>query len=87
MTTVTTPWPPPQTEEHPSRCDFCPRRDVVVLDVACLREHLGEVIVCRDRHEPDARNGDIYCKPCEQAHHTSMLTVTGVSEKLPEPRP
>lgn len=79
---------PPQTAEHPSRCDFCWRRDVIVLDVACIHEHISTVIVCRDKHEKRTRDeeGDIACKACE-VDHWCILRVLGESPLPPAPRP
>lgn len=73
----------------PSRCDFCWRRDVTAFDVACVHEHLGNVIVCRDKHEPllRAEDGYIACAQCSVAGYLVPLHVLGVSAKPPEPRP
>lgn len=73
----------------PSRCDYCWRRNVVVLDVACVHEHLGTVIVCRDKHEARVRDeqGDVACAQCDLAGHWVTLRVVGESTLLPEPRP
>lgn len=91
--TICHPSPPSRPEPDlslPSRCDYCWRRNVIVLDVACVHEHIGAVIVCRDKHEARVRDekGDVACTQCfSNAGEWVILYVIGESTLLPEPRP